>query len=64
MSTMPPNAFIGKMDRPTDADLERALGPAKAVWDQLIAGLAAEHDVAIQEWKSYSLKADLPPAFR
>jgi len=57
VSVMTPNAFIGKTDRPTDADLDKALGPAKPVWDGLIADLAAQHDVAIQEWKCYSPKA-------
>jgi len=38
---MAPNAFIGKMDRPTDAELGKALGPAKPAWDELIADLAA-----------------------
>lgn len=33
------------------------MGSTKPVWDGLIADLAAEHDVAIQEWNSYSPKA-------
>jgi hypothetical protein len=53
---MLPNAFINKPEVPTDKELAEALGPAKAAWDELIAGLAAEDDVAVQEWKSYSLK--------
>ena len=57
MSAMAPNAFIGKTTAPADADLGKALGPLKPVWDQLIADLAARHDVAIQEWKCHSLKA-------
>ena len=56
MSAITPNAFIGKAGRPTDADLEKALGPTKPVWDGLIADLAAQHDVSIQEWKCYSVK--------
>jgi len=54
---MSPNAFIGRTGRPTGSDLAKALGPAKPVWDGLIADLAAQHDVGIQEWNSYSLKA-------
>jgi hypothetical protein len=54
---LPPNAFIGRAESPAAADLSQALGPAKPVWDRLIADLAAQHDVAIQEWKSYSPKA-------
>ncbi len=53
---MLPNAFINKPDIPTGNDLAAALGPAKALWDQLIADLAEECDAGIQEWKSYSPK--------
>ena len=53
----PPNAFIGRPDKPTEADLAEALGPAKPVWDGLLADLATEHGVTTQEWTSYSLKA-------
>ena len=56
-SVMTPNAFIGRTGRPSDADLDKALGQTKAVWDGLIAGLAADHDIAVQEWKCYSVKA-------
>jgi len=56
MSDQPPNAFIGKTVPPTDAELDEALGPAKAVWERLTADLAAEHGVTTQEWKSYSPK--------
>jgi hypothetical protein len=52
-----PNAFIGKTEKPTDEDLIKALGSTKPVWDQLIADMASQYDVAIQEWSSYSLKA-------
>jgi Protein of unknown function (DUF3788) len=54
---MTPNAFIGKTEAPTDVGLSAALGSAKPVWDQLIADLAAQQNVAIQEWNCYSLKA-------
>jgi hypothetical protein len=57
VSAPAPNAFIGRKERPTDPDLEEALGSAKPVWDRLISELAAEHEVAIQEWKCYSPKA-------
>jgi hypothetical protein len=57
MSDLVPNAFIGRAERPTDADLAGALGATKPLWDGLIADMAHRHDVAIQEWKSYSLKA-------
>lgn len=51
------NAFIGSTQVPTDLDLDRALGHSKAAWDELIADLADQHDVTIQEWRSYSPKA-------
>lgn len=57
MTNVAPNAFIGKTVEPAEADLSKALGPAKPVWDGLLADLAAQHDVAIQEWKCYSPKA-------
>jgi len=54
---MLPNAFIGRTSKPTDADLSAALGPSKALWDQLVDDLAKEHGVDVQEWTSYSVKA-------
>lgn len=51
------NAFIGKAKKPTEEELAAALGPAKAVWDRFIAGLAEENGVDVQEWSSYSRKA-------
>ena len=54
---MSPNAFIGKTEQPTDGELTAALGPAKALWDQLIDDLADECGVVDQEWNSYSRKA-------
>lgn len=49
------NAFIGKSKKPTDAELAAALGDAKALWDQSVAELAAEHGLK-GEWKFYSIK--------
>ena len=54
---METNAFIGKAKKPTEEELAAALGPAKAVWDLFIAGLAEENGVDVQEWSSYSRKA-------
>ena len=54
---MLPNAFIDKPKKPTAAELTAALGPAKPLWDQLLAGLADEHNLTVQEWNSYSRKA-------
>jgi hypothetical protein len=54
---MLPNAFIDKPKKPTAAELTAALGPAKALWDQLLTGLADERNLTVQEWNSYSRKA-------
>ena len=54
---MLPNAFIGKSHPPTDAELADALGPARELWDQLLASLARQHKLTVREWNSYSPKA-------
>jgi len=54
---LPANAFIGRPKRPTDTELSAALGPAKTVWDQLLASLAQESAANVLEWNSYSPKA-------
>jgi hypothetical protein len=56
MGDQPRNVFIGKTEEPTDADLERALGPLKTLWDRIIGDLAAVYGVSEREWKSYSPK--------
>ena len=53
---MPTNAFIERRKKPEDPDLAAALGPAKLLWDKLIAAAADELDVVDQEWKSSSPK--------
>jgi len=54
---MQPNAFIGKATQPTESELAKALGAAKALWDKLLAALADEHKLTTREWNSYSPKA-------
>jgi hypothetical protein len=54
---MLPNAFIGKPTQPTSRELAAALGPAQAVWDQLLTLMADDFQVADREWTSYSPKA-------
>jgi hypothetical protein len=54
---MLPNAFIGKPEKPSDDELTAELGLARVLWDQLIARLAAESNIVVQEWNSYSPKA-------
>jgi hypothetical protein len=53
---MLPNAFIGKTEQPSEDELADALGPAKALWDELIARLAAECNLVAREWNSSSPK--------
>ena len=50
------NAFIGKTEPPTDKELAAALGPAKAIWDNLLANVAQECGATVLEWKCYSPK--------
>jgi hypothetical protein len=50
------NAFIGKTKKPTPAEITKALGPAKSLWDQLLAELADQFELTDQEWTSYSPK--------
>jgi hypothetical protein len=50
------NAFLGKVDPPTDAEVSTALGQAAEVWKQLVDWFA-EQGVTDSEWKSYSTKA-------
>jgi len=57
MSAPAQNAFLGKTTRPSDSDIEKALGRARPLWDELVAELASEHDVTTREWKSYSAKS-------
>lgn len=51
-----PNAFIGRAKAPSDADLARALGAAKPLWDLVVVDMARELELADHEWKSYGVK--------
>jgi hypothetical protein len=53
---MTPNAFIGRKDAPTEADLAAALGAAKPLWDLLVVDMARELALGDREWKSYGVK--------
>ena len=46
------NAFLGKAEAPSDAELAAELGSAKALWDRVCADLQLPG-----EWHSYSKKA-------
>jgi hypothetical protein len=50
------NAFVGKSKKPNSAELSKALGPARTIWDQLLGDLAEQFDLVDQEWISYSPK--------
>jgi hypothetical protein len=54
---MLPNAFIEKLDPPTDKDVKRELAAVKPLWDELITVVAKQHGVDVGEWNSYSKKA-------
>ncbi len=53
---MATNAFIGKLAKPTEAQLAATLGASKKLWDALVAGLSEELELDGQEWNSYSPK--------
>ncbi len=50
-----PNAFIGKTARPTEAEVEAALGSTAALWKQLVDWLA-EQGAGESEWNSSGAK--------
>jgi hypothetical protein len=50
------NAFIGKAHQPSQKELATELGPAKLLWDRLLADLA-KLQIDGTEWNSYSRKA-------
>ncbi len=56
-NAMRTNAFIGVEREPTDEALSKALGPAKTLWNRLLAKLHAEKLIDSEEWNSYSRKA-------
>lgn len=49
--------FADKSQKPSDADLARALGAAKRRWDDFTAHAAAAAPAASPEWKFYSGKS-------
>ena len=50
------NAFAGYRKPPTATELNSALGTAKPLWDQLLAGLATELHLTTFEWNTSSPK--------
>ena len=51
-----PNAFIGKTTAPTPGELSSALGPATALWDQLVDSITKEQPGLYTEWHSLKPK--------
>ncbi len=45
-----PNAFIGRKEQPSAAELSAALGPSEALWSELIRQLGSDAGLT-QEWK-------------
>ena len=52
-----PNAFVGRVDPPTDAALATALGKSHPLWRGLVADLKRELKLDAAQWHSYSVKA-------
>ncbi|HWA96099.1 MAG TPA: DUF3788 family protein [Terracidiphilus sp.] len=50
------NAFVGKIQQPTDTEVAEALGPAADMWSQFIQWMAEEEAVTEQEWKGIAVK--------
>jgi hypothetical protein len=44
------SAFDDKTRQPTDADVAKAIGKTKALWDDLKRRIAAAHDPLEEEW--------------
>ena len=51
-----PNAFVGKVERPTEKEISAALGSSAEVWMQLVHWFAEQEGITVQEWKSISPK--------
>jgi hypothetical protein len=45
-----PNAFIGKKEQPSAAELSAALGPSESVWAALIQQMTSDAGSLTQEW--------------
>lgn len=52
-----PNAFIGKPEEPSEAEVTAALGPSAHLWSELVGWMANEVGADIREWRCYSPKA-------
>jgi hypothetical protein len=50
------NAFKGKTDQPTDAEIANALGPVAGLWREFVQWMAENEGVTEQEWKGIVVK--------
>jgi hypothetical protein len=50
------NAFIGKTDTPTHAEVAETLGAKVKLWDELIEWMREKEGVSDQEWKGVVVK--------
>ncbi len=50
------NAFLGKPERPSDAEVAAALGQTAELWNEFIQWMANEEGVKEQEWKGIVVK--------
>lgn len=50
------NAFIGKADTPTHAEVAEALGAKVKIWDEFIEWMSEKEGVSEQEWKGVVVK--------
>jgi hypothetical protein len=55
-ATVSPNAFAGQPKRPTQKELESALGASYALWKRLVAELKQELKLDGEDWHSSSVK--------
>jgi hypothetical protein len=50
------NAFIGKPDRPTEAELADVLGAKAKLWNEFVKWMSEKEGVSDQEWKGVVVK--------
>lgn len=50
------NAFLGKPEQPSEAEVAAALGPTAKLWNGFVEWMAKEQGVAGQEWKGICVK--------
>jgi hypothetical protein len=51
-----PNAFIGRKEQPSPAEVAAALGPTAVLWNELVVWLADKQGIGTHEWRSFSPK--------